>query len=334
MRSARSRTWLADSSPLTTRAGVSLPAAHRWATSSRSVDLPTPGSPATSTTAPGTNPPPSTRSSSGTLVGRALAGAALISGMGRAGSSGVRGATARNAGGLPVLDSTIEPHAPQSGQRPTHFGGRCPQASHSNADRVAARGDVVTPGKLADGYDGNAQAVSEMSPGIRGSGESGIPSGTCSTVMVVPSSKANVSPSPASPGLGLGPSTASPKGGSAKENPAPHAGVDGAALGAALVAEGVLGGTAGVGVADPAAFFPFGEAVALALAGAGDAGEGEAEGGAVGVALGVAAPPTNATAPVPLVTFTQVSETLFSCSLKRRTSSGMVLPGRYPCGPL
>src|SRR6266545_482778 len=307
MRSARSRTWLADSSPLTTRAGVSLPAAHRWATSSRSVDLPTPGSPATSTTAPGTNPPPSTRSSSGTLVGRALAGAALISGMGRAGSSGVRGATARNAGGLPVLDSTIEPHAPQSGQRPTHFGGRCPQASHSNADRVAARGDVVTPGKLADGYDGNAQAVSEMSPGIRGSGESGIPSGTCSTVMVVPSSKANVSPSPASPGLGLGP---------------------------ALVAEGVLGGTAGVGVADPAAFFPFGEAVALALAGPGDAGEGEAEGGAVGVALGVAAPPTNATAPVPLVTFTQVSETLFSCSLKRRTSSGMVLPGRYPCGPL
>src|SRR6266540_2735405 len=321
MRSARSRTWLADSSPLTTRAGVSLPAAHRWATSSRSVDLPTPGSPATSTTAPGTNPPPSTRSSSGTLVGRALAGAALISGMGRAGSSGVRGATARNAGGLPVLDSTIEPHAPQSGQRPTHFGGRCPQASHSNADRVAARGDVVTPGKLADGYDGNAQAVSEMSPGIRGSGESGIPSGTCSTVMVVPSSKANVSPSPASPGLGLGPSpaspgrssrsspltarylpvsgdsTAKPKGGSAKENPAPHAGVDGAALGAALVAEGVLGG-------------------------------------AVGVALGVAAPPTNATAPVPLVTFTQVSETLFSCSLKRRTSSGMVLPGRYPCGPL
>ena len=43
MRSARSRTWLADSSPLTTSAGVGWPAAHCWATSSSRVDLPTPG---------------------------------------------------------------------------------------------------------------------------------------------------------------------------------------------------------------------------------------------------------------------------------------------------
>ena len=43
--------------------------AQRCATSSSSVDLPTPGSPASSVTEPGTSPPPSTRSSSSTPVG-------------------------------------------------------------------------------------------------------------------------------------------------------------------------------------------------------------------------------------------------------------------------
>ena len=52
MRSARIRTWAADSSPVTTRLGASVRAAFA-ATSSSSVDLPTPGSPASSTTAPG-----------------------------------------------------------------------------------------------------------------------------------------------------------------------------------------------------------------------------------------------------------------------------------------
>ena len=41
-------------------------AAHSLAADSSSVDLPTPGSPASSTTAPGVSPPPSTRSSSAT----------------------------------------------------------------------------------------------------------------------------------------------------------------------------------------------------------------------------------------------------------------------------
>ena len=45
------------------------------------MDLPTPGSPASSTTAPGTIPPPSTRSSSPTPVGRARALSALTSPM-------------------------------------------------------------------------------------------------------------------------------------------------------------------------------------------------------------------------------------------------------------
>jgi hypothetical protein len=29
-----------------------------------------------------------------------------------------------------VVDSMTEPHSPHSGQRPTHLGGWCPQASH------------------------------------------------------------------------------------------------------------------------------------------------------------------------------------------------------------
>jgi hypothetical protein len=65
------------------------------------------------------------------LVGRARAGAALIVASGRAGSAGRRAVTARSAAGVLDADSTIDPHSPHSGQRPTHFGGRCPQASHS-----------------------------------------------------------------------------------------------------------------------------------------------------------------------------------------------------------
>ena len=45
-------------------------AAQALAADSSRVDLPTPGSPASSTTAPGTSPPPSTRSSSATPLGR------------------------------------------------------------------------------------------------------------------------------------------------------------------------------------------------------------------------------------------------------------------------
>ncbi|GAA1619859.1 hypothetical protein GCM10009679_25790 [Saccharothrix algeriensis] len=57
--------------------------------------------------------------------------------MGRAGSPGARGATERIAPSAgPVDDSTTEPHSPHSGQRPTHFGGWCPQASHSYAGRA------------------------------------------------------------------------------------------------------------------------------------------------------------------------------------------------------
>ena len=54
------------------------PAAHCWATSSSRVDLPTPGLAGEQHHAPGTRPPPSTRSSSPTPVATARAGSALI----------------------------------------------------------------------------------------------------------------------------------------------------------------------------------------------------------------------------------------------------------------
>ncbi len=70
-------------------------AAQRWATSSSSVDLPTPGSPASRVTEPGTRPPPSTRSSSLMPVWKwrvAPGSMELI------GTAGEVGATARRAG--------------------------------------------------------------------------------------------------------------------------------------------------------------------------------------------------------------------------------------------
>ena len=116
VRSARSRTWAGDSSPVTINARSSPRAAKRWATSSSSVDLPTPGSPASSTTEPGTSPPPSTRSSSPTPVGRARASSGSSSPIGRAARVTGAGETARR--GKAPSSATV-PHAWHSGQRPT-----------------------------------------------------------------------------------------------------------------------------------------------------------------------------------------------------------------------
>jgi hypothetical protein len=72
------------------------------------------------------------------LVGTALAGAALICAIGRAGSDGRRELTTRPATIGPVtVDSMTEPHSWHSGQRPSHFGGWWPHASQTNAGRGA-----------------------------------------------------------------------------------------------------------------------------------------------------------------------------------------------------
>ena len=90
-----------------------------------------PGSPATSTTAPGTMPPPSTRSNSGTPVGRATARRASTSPIGTAGRSTAVAAVVRTVT-APTSDTL--PHAWHSPQRPTHFTACHP---HSVQRKVA-----------------------------------------------------------------------------------------------------------------------------------------------------------------------------------------------------
>ena len=65
--------------------------------------MPTPGSPASSTTAPGTSPPPSTRSSSSTPVGTARAASTSTWPIGRAGGCDRAGAVVRTDRGRAVL---------------------------------------------------------------------------------------------------------------------------------------------------------------------------------------------------------------------------------------
>src|SRR5690606_18079134 len=103
--------------------------------SSRSVDLPTPGSPAMRITAPGTSPPPSTRSSSATPVARARAASTSTSPMGTAGDPiGARAAVRGPAVG--VFSATV-PHAWHSPQRPTHLADVHPHSAQANEGRAS-----------------------------------------------------------------------------------------------------------------------------------------------------------------------------------------------------
>ena len=87
------------------------------ATSSSSVLLPTPGSPASRIAAPGTSPPPRTRSSSGTPLGRATDSVVATCPMGTAGVE--TGPAAARRVGAPA--SATDPQAWHSPQRPTHL---------------------------------------------------------------------------------------------------------------------------------------------------------------------------------------------------------------------
>ena len=81
--------------------------------------LPTPGSPASRIAAPGTRPPPSTRSSSGTPLERKAESSTETWPIGTAGRvTGV--ATARPEG--TVAASATDPQAWHSPHRPTHLG--------------------------------------------------------------------------------------------------------------------------------------------------------------------------------------------------------------------
>ena len=139
VRSARSRICAVDSSPLaysTRRPARALCAA----TSSSRVDLPTPGSPDRRTAAPGTMPPPSTRSNSPTPLVRRGASVVSMVVMGRAArpAAGATGVTERT---MPVVSaaSTTVPHCWHSPQRPAHLGLVHPHSVHRNAAAVVMR---------------------------------------------------------------------------------------------------------------------------------------------------------------------------------------------------
>src|SRR5947207_7312100 len=141
-RSARSRTWSGDSSPDTYN--VRMPACSRRAAHcSSSVDFPMPGSPPTSTTDPGTMPPPSTKSNSRRPVcHRSTPGppprADRRTG-GRADASSDR-LTARppDRHSVPTASSTRVFHAPHASHRPAHFGCSAPQSVQRNTECALA----------------------------------------------------------------------------------------------------------------------------------------------------------------------------------------------------
>jgi hypothetical protein len=103
------------------------------ATSSSSVDLPTPGSPASSATAPGTRPPPSTRSNSSMLVGRDAATRASTCPIGRAAALTGPAAVVRT-GTAPT--SSMVPQALHSVHRPVHLGGVYPHSVQRYEERT------------------------------------------------------------------------------------------------------------------------------------------------------------------------------------------------------
>ena len=129
---ARSLTCSADSSPLTY--SVLCPPRKRFASAMLvSVDFPIPGDPPSSTSDPGTRPPPSTRSSSPipvdircsgpaptSLKGRGTAAAARRAPPGREPPPAGRPRPAGAPAPLATGSSTSEFHAPHSGQRPCH----------------------------------------------------------------------------------------------------------------------------------------------------------------------------------------------------------------------
>ena len=137
-RSPRSFTWATDSSPVTSSARRSFEIARSAISSS--VDLPTPGSPPTSTSDAGTSPPPSTRSSSGTPVGMRSTSSLSTSTRRKSGFAAAAGTPAT----ANFDSSTSVPNSPQPGQRPSHFGEEYPQSGHEKTVAAAfATGEPV-----------------------------------------------------------------------------------------------------------------------------------------------------------------------------------------------
>jgi len=99
------------------------------------VDLPTPGSPASRIAAPGTNPPPKTRSNSPTPLLRAFALAKSTSPIGFA-VEVVAPATNESFFGA-AISSTV-PHAWHSPHLPTHLVALQPHSTHRKGSFAGA----------------------------------------------------------------------------------------------------------------------------------------------------------------------------------------------------
>src|ERR1700757_3000941 len=113
--------------------------AQRWATLSNNVDLPTPGSPASSVTEPGTTPPPSTRSSSPTPVERCRVRSGSIELIGTARPDDPEPRPERRPPpptALRTATSSTVPHVPHPRQRPTHLAVRCRHSEQRYCERA------------------------------------------------------------------------------------------------------------------------------------------------------------------------------------------------------
>ena len=156
-RSARARTWAAASSAETSSAVPPRPATDDSTWSSR-VDLPTPGSPYTSVTDPGSRPPARTRSTSPIPVGRGRPPSTSTepSGTGRSPTAVAdrRPGPGRSAR---VGSSTKLFHAPHSGHRPTQRGATASQSVQRCATvgraMPARYGPGVSPGFVCELLD-------------------------------------------------------------------------------------------------------------------------------------------------------------------------------------
>jgi len=98
-----------------------------------SVDLPMPGEPPSSTSDPGTRPPPRTMSSSPMAVLSRGARSALTSRNGTGRAAGPEGRAAR-APPLGARSSASVFHSPHDGHCPCHFGVCAPQAEQANTE--------------------------------------------------------------------------------------------------------------------------------------------------------------------------------------------------------
>jgi hypothetical protein len=118
--------------------------------------LPTPGSPASRTAAPGTTPPPSTRSSSGTPLLRDRESSTGTCPIGTAGA--LTGPAVVRPDGCAAASATL-PQAWHSAHRPTHLAVSQPHSAQRYAVRIAR--DLLMNPTLGQRSDSSRDAAAD-----------------------------------------------------------------------------------------------------------------------------------------------------------------------------